>query len=90
VRDVTLFQYPSCKDSIKPSPQFSCIFSDFDASEGSLFPDNYKLECKLFMLEGVDGSLQLPLPFMNRLKPILQHIFNFAVDFLEILFSPIL
>jgi hypothetical protein len=44
LRDVALFHYPTCTDSIKPSLQFSCNFAVFNASEESPFPSYfYKL-----------------------------------------------
>jgi hypothetical protein len=39
IRDVDLFHYPSCTNSIKSSIQFLCNFVVYNVFKGSFFPD---------------------------------------------------
>jgi hypothetical protein len=69
VRDVALFLFPSCTDSVKQSLQFSCNFIVFNASDGSLFPDIYPqfVICTLGVIKiSPLCTFQVKIWFQNR------------------------
>jgi hypothetical protein len=74
LRDVALFPYRPCTDSIKSSLQFSCNKSVFNASERSLFTRYFFFNQIAFFLKyGFQSELLFTIFFLKTLELTVYH-----------------